>query len=289
MLRKICFCGWLTLAVAAVVAAQGCAKKVAPGKQITVKVLLSQPETKFLAGEQEIEANKVEGKEKDGKEVERMLTITLPPGKDHVVVKAIWDPNNYTKITRPRKVVDKPGEIVLDFRKPSDDEKDDIVVRFVPTPDEFVAAMCKMANVGKDDVVYDLGCGDGRMVITAVKDFNAKRGVGVELDGELVKKSKAAAETAGVADKVDIRQGDVLKVDDISDATVVLLYMGDDINKRLKPILQKTLKPGSRVVSHRFLMGEDWPPLRSEKLRAMHGEYPGYENEIHLWVIEEKK
>src|SRR5439155_26379587 len=161
-----------------------------------------------------------------------------------------------------------------------------------PTPQECVDAMCKMAKVGKEDVVYDLGCGDGRLVITAVKKFGAKRGVGIDLDAEgldLIGKCKEIAKKEGIADKVEFRKGDVLKVKDLSDATVVLLYMGDDINARLKPILQKTLKEGSRVVSHRFLMGEDWPPDRSEKVKSTMGDFPGYENEIHLWTIKKQK
>jgi SAM-dependent methyltransferase len=279
MLRTRSIGGSMILLAALMVVGPGCPSREKPGKQIAVRLLLPDQDAKVSVDEREIE----------GKDLERTVKVTIPAGKDHVIVKALWEPNNYTKITRPRKAVDSEAEVVLDFRTPSDVEKDDIVVRFVPTPDEFVDAMCKMAKVGKDDVVYDLGCGDGRMVITAVKSFNAKRGVGVELDPELVAKSKTAAEAAGVADRVDIRRGDVLKVDDLSDATVVLLYMGEDINHRLKPILQKTLKPGSRVVSHRFKMGDDWPPERSERLKATRGEYPGYENEIHLWVIGEKK
>jgi uncharacterized protein (TIGR03000 family) len=232
---------------------------------------------------------KVDGKEIEGKGIERILPGSVAAGKDTMTITAFWEPNNYTKITRPRKVVLKDGNITVDFRSPSDKEKDDIVVRFVPTPQEFVDAMCKLAKVTKDDVVYDLGCGDGRMVITAVKKFGAKRGVGVDIDPDLVKQCKEAAKKAGVADRVEFRVGDVLKVEDLSDATVVLLYMGDDINARLKPILKKTLKPGSRVVSHRFTMGEDWPPERSEKVKATYGEYPGYENEIHLWTIGNKQ
>src|SRR5262249_44893849 len=153
-----------------------------------------------------------------GNGTERKITVTTAKDKDYVVITAFWEPNNYTKITRPRKVTAKDGEITVDFRKPSDKEKDDIVVRFVPTPQEFVDAMCKLAKVTKDDVVYDLGCGDGRMVITAVKKFGAKRGVGVDIDPDLVKKCKESAKAAGVADKVEFRVGDVLKVEDLSDA-----------------------------------------------------------------------
>ena len=218
-----------------------------------------------------------------------MLTFTRQPaGKNELLVVAVLEPNHYTHISRPRKVAWKEGEIVVDFRKPSDTEKDDITVIFVPSPPEFVHAMCKLAKVGKNDIVYDLGCGDGRMVITAVKDFGAKRGVGIELSLDLVQQCKRYAKEAEIANKVDFRVGNVLKVDDLSDANVVLLYMGDDINQQLKPILQKTLKPGSRVVSHRFLMGDDWPPGQShEHVQATTGDFAGYEHDIHLWVIKE--
>jgi SAM-dependent methyltransferase len=248
--------------------------QAAGGKTFKMKLLLPQSETTVS----------VDGKEVKGEGEERTLTVTTAKDKDFVLVTAFWEPNNYTKITRPRKVVAKGAEVVVDFRKPSDTEKDDIVVRFVPTPDDVVEAMCKLAKVGKDDVVYDLGCGDGRMVITAVKKFGAKRGVGVDLDEDLVKKCKQAAKEAGVEDKVQFRKGDVLKVEDMSDATVVLLYMGDDINARLKPILKKTLKPGSRVVSHRFLMGDDWKPDTTETVRSS----AGYDCLIHLWAIKKK-
>jgi uncharacterized protein (TIGR03000 family) len=246
----------------------------AGGKTIKLKLLLPQSDTKVT----------IDGKEVPGTGEERKITVTTAKDKDYVQITAFWEPNNYTKITRPRKVVAKDGEIVVSFLKPSDKEKDDIVVRFVPTPDDVVDAMCKMAKVGKEDVVYDLGCGDGRMVITGVKKFGAKRGVGVDLDEDLIKKCKAAAKDAGVEKLVEFRVGDVLKVVDLSDATVVLLYMGDDINARLKPILQKTLKPGARVVSHRFLMGEDWPPDRTETVASS----AGYDCQIHIWTIKKK-
>jgi len=246
----------------------------AGGKTIKLKLLLPQHDAVVS----------VDGKEEAGQGEERTLTVTTAKDKNHVQLSAVWQPNNYTKITRPRKVEAKDGILTVDFRSPSNTEKDDIVVIFVPTPDDVVEAMCKMAKVGKDDVVYDLGCGDGRMVITAVKKFGAKRGVGVDLDPELVVKCKESAKEAGVADKVQFRVGDVLKVEDMSDASVVLLYMGDDINMRLKPILQKTLKPGSRVVSHRFLMGDDWRPDRTETIHSSQG----YDCLIHIWEFKKK-
>jgi cyclopropane fatty-acyl-phospholipid synthase-like methyltransferase len=247
-------------------------------KKVTVKVLLPLDEDARTIKQILIDGKEVTG----GKGPERTFTVTTT--KDFVTVAAVWDPNGYTTITRKRKVAVKGGEAVADLRQADKKvEKDDITVIFVPTPDDVVEAMCRLGKVSKKDVVYDLGCGDGRMVITAVKDFGAKRGVGVDLDPDRVADSKAAAKKAGVADKLEFRQGDVLKVDDISDADVVLLYMGDFINQRLKPILKKTLKPGARVVSHRFLMGDDWKPDKTETVKSR----AGYSCDIHLWVIKE--
>jgi tRNA A58 N-methylase Trm61 len=224
----------------------------------------------------------------DGKKItyggeETKVTVTTAKDKDYVNIVVVFEPNNYTKITRPRKVEAKDGEVVVSFLKASDKEKDDIVVRWVPTPPDVVDAMCKMGKVTKEDVVYDLGCGDGIMVFTAVKKFGAKKGVGVDINPDLVKKCQVKAKEEKVEDRVEFRVGDVLMVEDLPDATVVLLYMGDDINKRLQPVLQSKLKPGARVVSHRFKMGEDWPPERTEKL-----DIGGTKYEIHLWTIQPK-
>ena len=253
MRHKIMFLGWgLLLGALMFCNLDALQSRQAGGKTIKVKILLPVGGDNFQVPPKVL----VDGKEVEGKGDERSFTVTTAAGKDFVNITAIWEPNNYTKITRPRKATAKDGEVVLNFRDPSDTEKDDIEVRYVPTPDDVVEAMCKMANVGKEDVVYDLGCGDGRMVITAVKMFGAKKGVGIDLNPDLVKKCQESAKAAGVGDKVTFRVGDVLKVDDLPDASVVLLYMGDDINARLKPLLKSKLKPGSRVVSHRFTMGD---------------------------------
>jgi uncharacterized protein (TIGR03000 family) len=207
-------------------------------------------------------------------------------------LKAVWEPNNYTRITRTVKVkVDPNAEagLKIDMTKEDPRWKDDIVVRYVPTPNQVVDAMCKLGKVGKEDIVYDLGCGDGRMVIRAVDKFGAKRGVGIDLDPKLVEECKKNAKKAKVEGKVTFREGDVLKIDDIPDATVVLLYMGNDINLRLRPILQAKLKPGSRVVSHRFTMG-DWEPTTTETIRVSDPETNTTEDYlIHLWIIGEEK
>src|SRR5262249_37058493 len=188
----------------------------------------------------------------------------LEPGKNYsYTVVAKWTPNNYTTITRTRTATVKAGETTeADLREADEKQPDDFFIRYVPTPQVVVEAMLKLAEVGEKDIVYDLGCGDGRIVTTAVAKFKAKRGVGVDIDPERIVDSKATAKRDKVEDKVEFRQEDVLKLKDLGDASVVMLYLGDDVNLRLRPILQKTLKPGSRVVSHRFTMG-DWKPQKT--------------------------
>jgi uncharacterized protein (TIGR03000 family) len=208
----------------------------------------------------------------------------IDPAKEYTyTVVATWMPNNYTTVIRTRVVPVSAGKTTeVDLRKEDDKQKDDYFIRYVPTPQKVVDAMLELAGVGEKDVVYDLGCGDGRIVITAVSKFKAKRGVGVDLDPERVKDSKANAKKERVEDKVEFREGDVLKLKDLGDASVVMLYLGNDVNERLKPILQKTLKPGSRVVSHRFTMG-DWKPQKSITVK----DSDGIDYDLHLWTIGE--
>jgi len=130
-------------------------------------------------------------------------------------------------------------------------------VHFEATPKDVVEAMLKMAVVTKEDVVYDLGCGDGRFVIMAAKKFGA-RGVGVDIDPVRIKESKENAQKSGVADHVKFIEGDLFKTD-ISGATVVTLYLLNELNIQLRPKLFQELKPGTRIVSHTFDMG-DWEP-----------------------------
>ena len=132
-------------------------------------------------------------------------------------------------------------------------------IHFVPTPDEVVEAMLRLAEVDANDVVYDLGSGDGRIPIAAARRFGA-RGVGIDLDPELVAQATRSAQEAGVADRVRFVEGDIFE-SDISPATVVTLYLLTSINERLRPKLQKELRPGTRIVSHQFRMG-DWDPER---------------------------
>lgn len=151
-------------------------------------------------------------------------------------------------------------------------------VPYVPTPTPVVEEMLRLANVGKNDVIYDLGCGDGRIVITAVQKYGAARGVGVDIDPERVKESNDNARKAGVTDRVKFLQQDLFATN-FSEATVVTLYLLPDVNLRLRPKLLSELKPGTRIVSHAYDMG-DWKP---EKVVKVPG--PDRERTIYYWVV----
>ena len=197
-----------------------------------------------------------------------------------------WMPNNYTTITRKKKVTFKGGEatVTVDLTKKDEkDEQDKIFIRYVPTPDDIVKKMLEMAKVTKEDTVFDLGCGDGRLVIAAVK-AGAKKGVGIDLDPERVKESKENAEKAKVTDKVEIRQGDLLEVKDLDKANVVLMYLSDELGKIIQPKLMKDLKPGTRVVSHRFTIG-DWQPDQTITVTAKGNDGKDEEFTLHLWTV----
>ena len=122
---------------------------------------------------------------------------------------------------------------------------------FIPTPHEIVSAMLRLAHVGPGDVVYDLGSGDGRIVIAAVKEFGAARGVGVELDATRIREANESARRAGIAGRVEFRREDLFETD-LRPATVVTLYLSPTINAKLRPKFVTELRPGARVVSHVF-------------------------------------
>jgi len=152
------------------------------------------------------------------------------------------------------------------------------LARYVPTPPFVVEQMLRLAEASATDVIYDLGCGDGRIVIRAVKKYGA-RGIGIEIDRELVERSRAQAKMEGVDHLVEFRQQDALTVD-LAEATVVTLYMMPEFNAKLRPKLQK-LKPGARVVSHDFGI-EGWSPIRTEKVA---GGDSYHTHTIYLWKL----
>jgi SAM-dependent methyltransferase len=150
-------------------------------------------------------------------------------------------------------------------------------VIFVATDLTIVTAMLTLAGVTRDDVVYDLGCGDGRIVIAAAKEFGA-RGVGVDLDPQRIREAQANAVRADVADRVTFRVEDVFDTD-IQPATVVTFFLSPELNARLRPKLTSQLKPGSRIVSHRYGIG-DWVPERTVTLTVRETR-----NHIFLWRV----
>lgn len=148
---------------------------------------------------------------------------------------------------------------------------------FVPTPTPVVARMLEMAAVTRDDIVYDLGSGDGRILITAARKYGA-RGVGFEIDPELIQKARENARAAGVEHLVEFRQQDLLTAT-FFDATVVTIYLGPSSNLRVRPALRHQLRPGARVVSHDYDMG-NWEPDRMEEVSI-----GGNTHMIYLWRI----
>lgn len=149
-------------------------------------------------------------------------------------------------------------------------------VHFVPTPMDVVDAMLGVAKVGKNDRLYDLGSGDGRIVITAAKRFGT-RGTGIDIDPQRITESNRNADTAGVKNLVEFRQADLFQTD-LRDATVVTLYLLPRLNVQLRPKLFAELRPGSRVVSHAFDMG-DWAADSTISLSG---------RTVHYWVIPAK-
>ena len=150
-------------------------------------------------------------------------------------------------------------------------------VIYVPTPEIVVAQMLALAKVGPKDILYDLGSGDGRIPITAAKAHGI-RAVGIDIDPVRIAEARANAKTAGVSDRVSFRQADLF-ASDISEATVVTLYLLNTLNQKLRPKLLAELKPGTRVVSHAFDMG-DWKP-------DAHQDVDG--RTIYLWTIPKRR
>ena len=154
-------------------------------------------------------------------------------------------------------------------------------VVFVPTSEEAVQVMLKMAEVKATDVVYDLGCGDGRIVIAAAKNFGA-RAVGIDIDPRLIALSKESARNAGVENLVRFEEKDLFEAD-IHEATVVTLFLLENLNEKLRPKLLRDLKPGTRVVSNTFGMGADWKPDKTITVGG--GEYTGLSRVLYLWTV----
>ena len=150
-------------------------------------------------------------------------------------------------------------------------------VPYVPSAEETVRVMLKLADVQKNDVVYDLGCGDGRIIIAAANLYGA-RGVGVDINPERIREARQNAKQAGVEDLVKFVEADLFDAE-IKDATVVTLYLLPSVNMKLRPKLWRDLKPGTRVVSHAFNM-DDWTPAKTEDVNG---------SPVYLWTIAAKQ
>ena len=150
---------------------------------------------------------------------------------------------------------------------------------FFPTPDEVIEKMLELADVKEDDILYDLGCGDGRVLIKAAKERKA-RCVGIEIKEELVEEAKKRVAKEGLEKLIKIVHGDIFQ-ENISDATVVYLYLTTELNARLKPKLEKELRKGARVVSHQFEV-PGWKAVKTEGVVDMFGQV----HRLYLYVIE---
>jgi hypothetical protein len=150
-------------------------------------------------------------------------------------------------------------------------------VPYVPTSEQAVQRMLQMGNAGPNDIHYDLGSGDGRIVVAAARDFKVKKGTGVDLDPERIAEANANAQKAGVSDRVTFVKGDLFAMD-FRDATLLTMYLLPDVNMKLRPKILDTLKPGTRVVSHAFTMG-DWGADKQEVVGT---------SNLYLWIVPAK-
>jgi tRNA G37 N-methylase Trm5 len=156
------------------------------------------------------------------------------------------------------------------------------IVPYVPTPQEVVERMLELAQVRKGDIVYDLGSGDGRIVVTAAQKYGV-RAVGFEIDPARIKESQENIKKAGVGHLVEIRQQDIRTVD-LAPASVLTMYLLPEVNLMIRPNIWKQMKAGSRIVSHDFDMG-DWKPLKTENIKDSHN----WDHTLYLWHVEAGK
>jgi SAM-dependent methyltransferase len=197
----------------------------------------------------------------------KQLLVSLGIGCSLVTVGYVQE-RNFQANAQTNPPTLKPEDVAPRSRAPE--------VPYVRTPQVVVERMLQIANVGSNDVVYDLGSGDGRIPITAVQQYNAKRAVGIDINPQRIREANQNAQQANVTDRVEFIEQDLFETD-LSDASVVTLYLLPDVNLRLRPKLLSELKPGTRVVSHSFDMG-DWEPDQVEQVEG---------RTIYYWTIPE--
>jgi uncharacterized protein (TIGR03000 family) len=229
----------------------------------------------FCAPDAELEIHGV--KTKQTGEVRTFVSPPLEPGKTYFYTIKIITPESGRNVVRMCTAEVKAGEeTVVELRPGKDNTSSQII--FVPTDEVIVETMLDMAKVAKTDVVYDLGCGDGRIVVLAAKKYGA-RGVGIDIDPVRVKEALENVKKNKVEKLVEIREGDALKVDDLSKATVVTLYMLPEFMEKLEPIAKKQLKPGTRIVAHDYPF-PNWKPDKVNTIEGVHREHT-----LYLWEV----
>lgn len=207
-------------------------------------------------------------------------TPPLVAGKIYTYqIKATWEDTTFQIVRMAAPKVQAGKETIIDLRPGSKDGSSSQII-YVPTSEAVVAKMMEMAKLTKDDVVFDLGCGDGRIVVTAAKKVGA-RGVGIDLDPVRVKEARANVEKEKVGKHVEIRHGDALKVADLNEATVIMLYMLPEFMEKLKPIVLKECKPGTRIVAHDYPF-PGWEPQRKVTVGNKNRLTP---HTLYLWEV----
>ena len=190
--------------------------------------------------------------------------LALESSASQVQTAGVARPQSDNRQSGPSGAVTQP-EAGTRYRQPD--------VIYVPTPRAVIDEMLRIAKVQADDVIYDLGCGDGRIVITAAQEYGA-RGIGIDIDPQRIREANENARQAGVTDRVRFLNEDLFEAD-ISQATVVTLYLLESLNEKLRPKLLRELRPGTRIVSHDFKMG-DWEP---EQAIEMNG------HRVYFWTV----
>ena len=233
---------------------------------------------------------KIEGKDFTAPKAKEKKVVTVRPakGKDVVEIVLSFYPVSYSKTIRTKQVkLEKGKSAEVDLRTEDPTMADRLEPIYFPAAASLMEAMNKLANVTPADTVMDIGCGDGRLVIAAVKKFGAKKGIGIDIQPELVQLCKDNAKKEGVADETEFSVQDALKLEDVSHVSVVFLYVGEDLGRRLQPLLQKTLKPGARVVALDYPVG-NWPPDKLEKITAKNDSGADRAYELRLWTVKAK-
>ncbi|MFO0889413.1 MAG: methyltransferase domain-containing protein [Isosphaeraceae bacterium] len=198
----------------------------------------------------------------------RMMALLACPLAGLLLLRTAPAPGQQSATAQPRQ----KGAVAKAKAARQEPVKTKPDVIFVPTPQEVVDAMLELAEVKQGDVVYDLGCGDGRIVVTAAEKYGAK-GVGIDIDPERIKESRENVRRHNVGERVTIKQGDLFR-EDFREATVVTLYLLPSLNEKLIPQLEK-LKPGTRIVSHDFTM-KGVKPAKSTRVNG---------HEVYLWIL----